>query len=140
MPMRCVPRCCSAKSADEYNHRDRDDERLRGGRRHADALDRRKYRDGRRDDSVAEEHARAENDEERQPRRLRQHAALHGRKHDAQQRQDAALAVVRDAHHHADVAHEHDEYQRPQDEAEDAEHVACVGVTLRALTKHCRNA
>ena len=80
-------------------------------------------RNGRRDDAVAEEHARAENDQERQPRRLRQHAALNGRQHESEQRQDAAFAVVRDAHHHADVAHEHDQDQRPQNEAEDSQHV-----------------
>jgi len=107
----------------ENRDRSRDDVRVDRGRRDFQPLERREHRDGRRDGAVAVDQGRAEQahgNDGRPPFAL-----------DAQQRhqgEDAALAVVVDAHRDRHVFDRGDDDERPDHERQCPERDARVGV------------
>ena len=108
------------------------------GRRDLEPFDRAEDGDGRRDDAVAVEQRRAEDDEPGDPSDAGAGRASAVVRSERQEREDAALSAVVRPHDEGQVLHRDDHRQRPEDEREDAEEVlvraadAVVGVDALA--------
>ena len=87
-----------------------------------EALHRRKHRDRRGDDAVAIEQRRADDAEEDQNRNSGA-VGYAFRRHQGQQRQDAAFAIVIGAQDEDDVFERDHHHQRPEDQRDDPEDV-----------------
>ena len=133
MPIRAVPRLCTRNSADEDADRDRHDERLRVRRRDGEPST---------DESTETAGVMMPSPKSMPAPRMIKNVShvggggtprFDGRQHEREQREDAAFAVVRDAHDHPDVANEDDENQRPENQAQQMPSTfSCVGVDVAA--------
>ena len=118
------PRGAAALDPEE---RDEDDEHQRqhqpGKRRRGDRqpFDRAEHGDGRRDHRIAIEERRREHAEQHDPRRPA--ATLRPARHEREQRQAAAFAIVVGAHDDRDVFDRDDDHHRPEHQAQHAHDV-----------------
>ena len=110
------------EQADQDGERDRQDEVLEGRRHQLEALHGRKHRDRRGDDAVAVEQCRADDAEQHQHLNARA-VGYPVRRHQGQQRQDPAFAVVVGAQDEDDVFERDHRHQRPEDERDHPKHV-----------------
>ena len=111
------------EQAEKDHHSGGQDVGLQAGRYNAGSFQRRQDRDRRRDHAVAVDQRGAE-----QPGEHDEGATPAPDAEKRHQRQDAALALIVDAHRHADVFHRGNDDQRPHDEGQGAQRRLRIGM------------
>ncbi len=130
LPMPAVPCFCTTNSTVSTTSVTGTTKRVQARRGHLQPFDRRQHRDGRGDDSVAEEDRGAEDPHQQQPA-AQLGSVAHGCRGQRQHRDQTSLAVVVGAQDQHDVLDADDHRQRPEDHRQ---HAVDVGRRQRHVT------